>query len=432
MNMISNILNFIIYQTPIFYLIQSIWRDEAFSYFMARPNPVQIIINTANDFNPPLYYLLLHVWIQLVGKSDELLRILSFIPHLISVYIAYLLAKRIFSKNYAIFVGIFTFLNPMLIYYAFEMRMYSLYELFVFASLYFLYVKNWRRYTVACILGLYTHSFFPLVILSYTVYYFLLRKLNKKQLLLLIKPVLFYIPWIPVIITQFFHSKNSWLFPVDFKLIQSVLGNLFTNFEGTPGNDWLYTAFLSLFILFFLFIPFRRDRKKFLLFVTPILLPLGLIIGYSILKRPLYVNRYLISVSVFEIMAISLGIWNIKNKFLKSFCVISWILLIICINIYSPPYRKKTDFKTSFTDINSRIKDTDYIYSRTPIGFLESAYYAKNENKVFVYNPDNITIPNYIGVNVVFPDVSKVNLPPPPSTTYLIEDNAQYSIIINR
>jgi uncharacterized membrane protein len=369
---------------------------------------------------------------QFTGKSDELLRILSFIPHIISVYIAYLLAKKIFSKNFAVFVGIFTFLNPMLIYYAFEMRMYSFYELFVFATLYFLYVKNWKWYTIVGALGLYTHSFFPLVILSFSVYYFLIKKLNKKYLFLLIKPIFFYIPWIPVIITQFSHSKNSWLFPVDLRLIQSVLGNLFINFEGTPGNYWLYTACLSLLILIFLFIPFKKDRRKFFLFATPIFLPLIIILGYSVIKRPLYVNRYLIFVSVFEIMAVSLGIWNIKKKILRYFSVIFWLFLILCINIIAPPYRKKTDFKTSFSEINMRMKDDDFIYTRTPIAFLESVYYSKNEKKVFIYNPNNISIPDYIGVNVVFPNVSKVSLPPPPSTTFLVEDNAQYSIIINR
>ncbi len=79
-----------------------------------------------------------------------------------------------------------------------------------------------------------------------------------------------------------------------------------------------------------------------------------------------------------------------------------------------------------------RAKDTDFIYTRTPIGFLESVYYSKNEDKVFVYNPNNISIPDYIGVNVIFPNVSRINLPPPPSTIFLVEDNAQYSIILNR
>lgn len=96
-----------------------------------------------------------------------------------------------------------------------------------------------------------------------------------------------------------------------------------------------------------------------------------------------------------------------------------------------PPFHKKTDFKTSFAEINSLAKPGDYVYAKTPIGFLESAYYFKHQEKVFVYNPFGISIPNYIGVNIVFPNISRSTLPPVPSRTYIVEDNANYYLVIN-
>lgn len=432
-------LNFIFYHTPIFYLIQSVWRDEAFSYFMAKPNIFQVIVNTAHDFNPPVYYLFLHFWMKLVGQGDEGLRLLSFFAHLGSVYIAFIFAQKIMlkksavhAKGFAWFVAAFTFLNPMLLYYAFEMRMYSFYVLFTFAVLYFFYFKNWKWYTISAILGLYTHSFFPLILVSFVLYQKFIHQLNRKNLWLILKPILFFIPWLPVLAIQFINSKNSWLFPVDFKLVLSVLGNLFTGFEGTPGNYWGYTIILSILILIYIIIGLRNNKKENLMFTTPIFFPLFVILGYSIFRQPLYVNRYMIFVSVFEILSISFAIWTIKNEIFRSVSIFFWLILVIIIDIIASPFHKKTDFKSTFFEINKMAKSEDFVYAKTPIGLLESAYYFNNKNRVFVYNPKGITIPNYIGVNVVFPDISRSSFPPAFSRTFLVADDANYEIMINK
>ncbi|MCL4339092.1 glycosyltransferase family 39 protein [Patescibacteria group bacterium] len=425
-------LNFLFYHTPVFYLIQSIWRDEAFSYYMAKPDIFHVIANTANDFNPPLYYLLLHFWIFIAGKSDEFLRILSFIPFILTVYFAYLFARRAFSKKFAFFVATFTLLNPMLLVYSFEIRMYSLYAFFAMVSAYCLLRKNWKWYAVASVLGLYSHSFFAMIPVSYVFYYFLIKRLNKKTLWYLLNPFLFFLPWLPVLTVQFLHSGNSWIFPVDLQLINSVLGNLLTSYEGTPGHLWAYTAILSGIMLIFFLVGLIRDKKKSLLALTPIFFTLIPVLGFSIIKRPIYVNRYMIFITVFEILGISYGVWNIKNKMLKNASMAFWLILVLGVNLYLPPYHSKTDFKTAFREINKIASTNDYVYSKTPIGFLESAYYFKNDGKVFVYNPNHISIPYYIGVNVVFPNASKTTFPPYPARTFLVNDDASYEMVINR
>src|SRR3989338_2106033 len=224
--------NFLTFHTPLFYLIQSVWRDEAFSYFMAKPNLLKIIATTAQDFNPPLYYLLLHLWMYMAGHSDIGLRLLSFI-------------------------FLFYLLNPMLLYYAFEMRMYSLYAMFTTLALFYLISKNWKAYTVSAVLGLYSHTFFLLLPLSFAVYAYILKK-ARQEISLILRPLLFFIPWLPIVISQFIRSKESWLFPVDWQLINSVLGNLFTGYEGTPWFLWKYTFYFSMFIIFCSFLSLRK------------------------------------------------------------------------------------------------------------------------------------------------------------------------------
>lgn len=427
-------MNYLFFHTPIFYLIQSVWRDEAFSYFMAKPPILEVIKNTANDFNPPLYYLLLHFWMQIVGHWDEGLRILSFLPHVGTVYIAYLLYSKITGRRFAFFAALFTFFNPMLLYYAFEMRMYSYYAFFALASFYFIYQKRWGWYLVSSILGLYTHSFFPLIIASYLSCLWLTKQNSRKNVVNLLKPLLFYLPWLPIIINQFVHSQNSWIYPVDKQLVISVLGNLFVNYEGTPGFLWPWTALLSIIIMAFLLMALiNKNSKKYALWTSlTVFLPLLLILGYSIVKRPIYVNRYLIFITVFEVIGITSGIWSIKNKIVRATAASLWLTLVILINLVGVPYRQKTDFKSTFAEINQVSKTNDYVYAKTPIGFLESVYYYRYPTRVFVYNPDNITIPYYIGISVVFPNASKPTFPPAPSKTYLVGDDASYEIYINQ
>jgi uncharacterized membrane protein len=425
-------MNFLFYHTPLFYLIQSVWRDEAFSYFMAQPGLWQTIQNTAQDFNPPLYYLLLHFWILVVGKSDEFLRILSFLFHIGSVYIVFLFAKKLFTQKYAFFVSLFTFFNPMLLYYAFEMRMYALYAFATFASFYFFYTRRWKKYCIAAVIGLYSHSFFPLVLFSFALIYRLIPGAKKKDIIRICIPVLFYLPWLPVVFNQFLHSTNSWIYPVDLQLIKSCLGNLFTSYEGTPGGLWQFTTILSgVIICFFSYFLFK-NRKKGIIFLVPLFFPLSIILGYSVLKRPIYVNRYLIFVTVFEILALSYSVYLIQNKTLRTVFACIWFMFVLITNTVTPPYKKKTDFKTAFAQINSMAKSNDFVFAQTPIGFLESAYYFKDTNRVFVYNPQNIAIPYYIGANVVFPNSSKSEFPILPSRTFLVHDDARFELIIRQ
>lgn len=425
-------ITFLLYHTPLFYLVQSLWRDEAFSYFMARPNLFSIVQNTAHDFNPPLYYIFLHFWILLFGKSDEILRLLSLFFHFGSVYIGYLFAKKIFSKQFAVFVALFTFFNPMLLYYGFEMRMYSLYACATFASIYFFYTRSWKKYIFATIVGLYSHSFFPLVLISYLLMYRFIPKMKKGDILKIFIPLFFYIPWLFILIGQFLRSSNSWLFPVDFQLIKSVLGNLFTSYEGTPGGMWGVTSYISYVLIGFFIFLLIRQKKKALVFLTPLFVPLILILSYSVLKRPLYVNRYLIFVTVYEILSVSYAIWSIKNKKVKKIIFISCILFSIGFNVFIAPYKKKTDFKATIREINLVASKQDYVFAKTPIGFLETVYYYKDESKVYVYNPNAVAIPDYIGSNVVFPHSSKSSFPLAPSRTFLIDDNAQYELLIRQ
>jgi len=79
------------------FLVQSFWRDEAFSYLLAKKSILEIITLTVRDFSPPLYYFLLHFWINAFGKSEVALRSLSLIFYWATLYVAFLILTEVFK-----------------------------------------------------------------------------------------------------------------------------------------------------------------------------------------------------------------------------------------------------------------------------------------------------------------------------------------------
>jgi uncharacterized membrane protein len=70
-------LDYLFTKTPLIFLTQNLWRDEAFSYLLAKEPISKMLPLTAGDFSPPLYYIVLHYWMSIFGTSEVALRSLS-------------------------------------------------------------------------------------------------------------------------------------------------------------------------------------------------------------------------------------------------------------------------------------------------------------------------------------------------------------------
>src|SRR3990167_6624100 len=150
--------------TPLAYFIQSFWRDEAFSYLLAKNGFLKILWLTARDFNPPLYYLILNAWMKIFGSSEIAIRSMSLVAFGLIFYIFVEFLQNVLrvKKSRIVLYSLLFFSNPILNYYAFEGRMYSLFALFASLSFYFLYKRKVGKYVIVTTLGLYTHYFMVL------------------------------------------------------------------------------------------------------------------------------------------------------------------------------------------------------------------------------------------------------------------------------
>src|SRR5512135_361989 len=122
---------------------QSVWWDEAYTVQTARYgwNTFWQLQTIAR--HPPLYFLSVSLWGNLTGWSEFSLRFLSVIYGILGLVLLYKLCARLLPKPAGLWTLAVASVNPALIAYSQEGRMYALTFMLACAMLYFApYVLN--------------------------------------------------------------------------------------------------------------------------------------------------------------------------------------------------------------------------------------------------------------------------------------------------
>ncbi|MEK7111949.1 MAG: glycosyltransferase family 39 protein, partial [Patescibacteria group bacterium] len=207
---------------------QSFWLDEATSAIIARDFSFSRILTefSPGDFHPPFYYLFLKVWAGIFGSSEVGLRSFSLVAGLATVFVIYLIGKRLLNRKAGLLAALFLATSGLHIYYSQEARMYALSALFV-ASLFYLFLKilnskkriDWYFFSVLLLVNGLTDYLPNLVIVSFWIFALLAKKDRswwKKFLLSHIPLVFAYLWWLPTFMNQLrsglgvFESAPGW------------------------------------------------------------------------------------------------------------------------------------------------------------------------------------------------------------------------------
>lgn len=186
----------------------SFWNDEGNSARLSERSLRLILEGTASDIHPPLYYLILRGWRELAGESEFSLRAVSAYSGVLLTAFTLHLGRRYGSVGAALVAGVGVALNPALIAYSQEARMYMLLALLALAATALLWRwaarqgRGWALGYTACLAaGLYTHYFFPVVIGVHTAWLVLSRRgraVGGRWVALVGLAGLLYAPWWPV------------------------------------------------------------------------------------------------------------------------------------------------------------------------------------------------------------------------------------------
>ncbi len=156
----------------------SFWLDEAYSWTMATKFSFgEIVQRTANDFNPPFYYMILKCWIAVFGESEVAQRMLSVTCDILAMLTLYLLCRDAFAetidtdgKRESRMIGVLAAamyaVSGIHIQWAIETRMYSMVAFLSVASSWLLLrgfaspqPRWWIGYAMSASALLYTHSY---------------------------------------------------------------------------------------------------------------------------------------------------------------------------------------------------------------------------------------------------------------------------------
>ncbi|MBA3306411.1 MAG: glycosyltransferase family 39 protein, partial [Thermoleophilaceae bacterium] len=200
------------------------WIDEGLAVGIASHPFLDIPGVLRLDGSPPLYYLLLHVWMSIFGDGQATTHVLSLGFALLAVPVAYWAAAGPFGRRAGAITAVLAAVNPFLTYYAQETRMYTLVSLLalgVAATIVRVFVFGQRRliglFSALVAALMYTHNW-GLFLAVGTVIALVpawratadRRAFSRDVAVAYGAVALLYAPWLPTLISQAAHTGAPW------------------------------------------------------------------------------------------------------------------------------------------------------------------------------------------------------------------------------
>ena len=203
------------------------WIDEGLSVGIAHHPFFDIPSVLRKDGAPPLYYMLLHLWIDVVGGDGESrMHALSVIFAVLTVPVGWWAGRRLFGTRSAWATAALLATCPFLTYYAQETRMYALVALLGLASsstftMAYALRERWAvpAFSVLTALTVYTHNWGLFLAVGMGVAFLVLWRtapaderapLLRDGLIGFGALGLLYLPWIPTLLFQAAHTGAPW------------------------------------------------------------------------------------------------------------------------------------------------------------------------------------------------------------------------------
>ena len=242
-----------------------LWFDEIFSVHAATLSWRDMFWFVARDLiHPPLFYVLLKIWIAFAGESLFWLRFFPALFSILSIIPFVLLCRQLKLSASTVLVALTFFaVNGSLIKYAQEVRMYSLLLFFALFSMWLFarFLNKGKGFLFLILINIllvYTHYFGWLIVLSEVVAVILLARERLTRIFLMFAATLTsFTPWLYAIwqatkINANVGQNIGWMTKPNLRAIFRFVFDLFEPIYFEQSNTDAPTIFLiTLPILFF-------------------------------------------------------------------------------------------------------------------------------------------------------------------------------------
>lgn len=351
---------------------ESLWMDEGLSIGIASQPLFDIPRVLRLDGSPPLYYMLLSVWMNLFGSGPGKTQGLSVAIALLAIPSAFWAGWSLFGKRAGyIAASLFAF-NAFLTTYSDETRMYALMitlSVLVVGAYLHVFVYGRRRYlwvfSISLALLLYTHNWGLFVTAGALIGLVPLwreaedrRTLVRNALLGFGGAFLLYLPWLPTLLHQMLHTGAPWLTSPRFGAPVQISKNLLGG--GTVSVALLLAAGSGLALVW----QRKTDEKERKAIIAAASACLGTLAVAWLFSQfsPAWTTRYL-GVTLGPILLLAaLGLARAGN--------LGLLALVIVLGIWAIPKTYDLKHKSNVTDLSAAasplLRSGDLVISMQP------------------------------------------------------------------
>jgi hypothetical protein len=368
---------------------QSPWADELFTLINSHSGKSLSDIFSAlkGDVHPPLYYYIVHLFLEIFGDSAYAARFVSLLFGIGGIVAVYYLGKEIFNKSVALTAIFLLSVNHFHIFYSQEARMYSM--LFFTTTLSFLFLirfiklptlKSALQFSLCAALLINTHfySVFALFAIYLIILYYIIKPYNttgkKMFFYALLSGIITVVSFIPsmVIFLSTSGLKSFWITAPSWDVYTSMFKELIGSEIGVTITTitilyFIYTIFKQGELVTFKIDP-EQERPVFAFQVLFIWIFICVILPYilSYIHIPMVISRYFINLLPAIFLLMAAGIGYIGNSSVKVTIVGVFILFSLSDLILVKEHYKrfsKTQYRHASNFIEENYKKDEKIFS---------------------------------------------------------------------
>lgn len=299
----------------------SLWGDELYSMFSVHPsNSWYEVLYWQRTYQPPLYFMVLWVWVKVFAYTEFYARLLSVLTGTLGILVSGYLGKKMKNEWAGIAMALLVCFSPVQIWYSLEARFYVFVYLFAALSLWLYWhiiqtkTKQPVYYFIKAVVDAslcYFHHFGIVFLFGQFCFDVLLftRERDKglfiRQLGGYFLAGLFYSPWIFWGLPQGYSLKKYWV--TETNITRYFLFSI----DYTPILQVIVAGLILVFLYYY-----SRRKRLFSYLVLPVICVMVIVIPYlySILKLPILLERYSMVMAPAIYLMMVLGLYEIYQR----------------------------------------------------------------------------------------------------------------------
>lgn len=408
----------------------SLWLDEAFSIFQAQKDIGEIIEACKVDQNPPLYLILLHYWMDIFGMSEFSVRGFSIFFSSLTPVALFIGLRKYLGFGVTLFAALLFSFSDVHFFYANEARTFALVGFLCAVSfgLFFrcFYKGSYLFYTLLGLVNLtaiychYIAVFIPVTQFFVGLFYIRDGKGFVKGLLISNTIALIaLLPWVRYVIEAMPEKGIYWLQPPGIK----QLAGLFIRFSGGK----IFLGLFALVALVWLFYNRSRITKlfnwkrneKFALISLVSWVAIPVLLDYLVsLKAPVFLDRYLLYVSLGFYLLLGYFLFNLPGK-VNLRLMVAFTLVLMFVVTLKIDITKDEDWRSAVAKLKEeRQGKQTVVCSAWYTNMIFAYYYDKEIFKHYHQLPDLLKEENIYFTNTL--DISTLDQFNPTKELYVV------------